>query len=598
MKKTQSSQRVSPLHHVSVALHSINDLRELLNYILEIVTKVMEADRSAFFLLDHEKNELYSMIAQDSTIPEIRVKLGQGIAGMVAKTGEIINIPDTSKSTDFHSKIDRKTGYQTKSILCAPMYGREGKILAVIQVLNKKGGPFTHEDEERLVFFCEMAGIAIENASLYESLRKSNLELRQSRHQLKLRLREESLLLKLEKTLSHAPSFTELWKRLLKITLKMLGAPSGHILLRSDNIFKNRGSINSEKGDEIAARLTQLSQENNTHFRNAEPLGFSFNVNKLFQPGDHNWLDVNGLLLPLIVEEKLYLIAILHQFQDMETVKHYIKLLELIGLNADTTIQKMLLTEKEKKMDLENKAHETELKIAARIHSSLLQKELPVFHKLEFAAFSQPAKEIGGDYFDFLKLDDEHLFFIVADVAGKGIQASLIMSSFRASLRAELRNCRNLEELALSLNQTLCNDLPSESYLTLFMGIFDFSKRELTYLNAGQTQPYLLRNDDKKGIFLVEGNMPAGIFEEAEFKKSSLSIQAGDLLFCYTDGVNEALNEKEECYGEKKLQNCLKSSFSLSPDKIKDMVLRDIKKFSGTAPQSDDTTLLIIKFNF
>ncbi len=163
--------KLSMLMDISRSIMAEIDLDSLLQLIMQKVTIVMHADRSSLFLVDDEKKQLWTRVAQGA--PEIRVPLGQGIAGHVGLTGETANIPDAYNDERFSRDFDLKTGYRTRSILCMAIKNTRGKIIGTIQVLNKQDEtPFTTEDEELLSAFCSLAGISLENARAYEELQK------------------------------------------------------------------------------------------------------------------------------------------------------------------------------------------------------------------------------------------------------------------------------------------------------------------------------------------------------------------------------------------------------------------------------------------
>ncbi len=162
----------SVMLEVMSALGAERNLDALLLKIMEKTSDVLGADRSTLFLVDAEKNEIWSKVAQGAALSEIRVPIGAGIAGFVAQSGETVNIPDAYQDPRFNIEVDRRTGYHTRTILCMPMRNREGKILGVFQVLNKRDGVFTHADEELLDAFASQAAIAVQNTMLNEELRK------------------------------------------------------------------------------------------------------------------------------------------------------------------------------------------------------------------------------------------------------------------------------------------------------------------------------------------------------------------------------------------------------------------------------------------
>ena len=165
-------EKLTALLEVGKAMASERNLDRLLQLILGEVTKVMEADRSSLFLVDQERNELWSKIAQGLEVREIRIKIGTGIAGYVAQTGRVVNIQDAYADPRFNQETDRRTGYRTRTILCGPMLNKMNEVIGVLQVLNKREGVFTVEDEELLLALSSQAAVAIENAILYEDIQR------------------------------------------------------------------------------------------------------------------------------------------------------------------------------------------------------------------------------------------------------------------------------------------------------------------------------------------------------------------------------------------------------------------------------------------
>ncbi|MFN3477588.1 MAG: HD domain-containing phosphohydrolase, partial [Candidatus Methylomirabilales bacterium] len=164
--------KLTALLEVGKAMTAERNLDRLLSLILREVTQVMEADRSSLFLVDKERGELWSKIAQGLEIREIRIKIGEGIAGYVAATGRTVNIREAYEDPRFHKEVDKQTGYRTKTILCVPMINKLGEVIGVIQVLNKLKGTFNEEDEELLLAFAGQAAVAVENATLYEDIER------------------------------------------------------------------------------------------------------------------------------------------------------------------------------------------------------------------------------------------------------------------------------------------------------------------------------------------------------------------------------------------------------------------------------------------
>jgi signal transduction histidine kinase len=227
----REQKKVALVQEVSRALTNAGDLDELLTLIMAKVTELMDADRSTLYLLSEDGGWLWSKVVQGDERVEIRLELGEGVAGWVAQTREIVNIPDAYADQRFQPAVDQKSGYRTRSILSVPMLGALGGLVGVLQVLNKADGPFTHADEELLLALSSQAAIAIENARLYHSLVSQNQELQRARRDLERRTRELNALYEVEKELSAALDLDDLLSRILAQAITVLGGGAGSIAL-------------------------------------------------------------------------------------------------------------------------------------------------------------------------------------------------------------------------------------------------------------------------------------------------------------------------------------------------------------------------------
>jgi len=208
-------KKLALVQEVGRALSAGHDLDQLLNLIMEKVTLLMEADRSTLFVLSDDRKELWSTVLQGGEMHEIRLKVGEGIAGWVASSGETVNIPDAYIDRRFQPAVDLRSGYRTRSILCAPMRNSLGSIIGVAQVLNKNGGPFTAADEELLSALSGQAAIAIENSKLYHSVVAKNVELLEAQEKLQQKTYELNVLYEIEQQMNAADDLDELLERIL-----------------------------------------------------------------------------------------------------------------------------------------------------------------------------------------------------------------------------------------------------------------------------------------------------------------------------------------------------------------------------------------------
>ena len=227
----REQKKIALVQEVSRALTETGDLDTLLGLIMTKVTELMEADRSTLYLVTEDGRTLWSKVSQGGERVEIRLPVGEGIAGWVGQTREIVNIPDAYADQRFYPAVDVKSGYRTRSILAVPMLGALGGLVGVLQVLNKQGGPFTSSDEELLLALGAQAAIAIENARLYHSLVSQNQELQRARRDLERRTRELNALYEVEKELSAALDLDDLLSRILAQAINVLGGGAGSIAL-------------------------------------------------------------------------------------------------------------------------------------------------------------------------------------------------------------------------------------------------------------------------------------------------------------------------------------------------------------------------------
>ena len=231
-RRLKSEQKkLALVQEIGRALSSALDLDELLALIMERVTLIMDADRSTLYLVSEDGRQLWSKVAQGDAILEIRLNVGEGIAGWVAASGETVNIPDAYIDKRFQPAVDLRSGYRTRSILCVPMRDSLGNIIGVFQVLNKANGPFIAEDEELLAALAAQAAISVENAKLYHSVVAKNVALIAAQEQLQQRTNELNILYEVEREMSSALDLDELLNRLVERAMEVVGAEGGSLAL-------------------------------------------------------------------------------------------------------------------------------------------------------------------------------------------------------------------------------------------------------------------------------------------------------------------------------------------------------------------------------
>jgi serine phosphatase RsbU (regulator of sigma subunit) len=231
----------------------------------------------------------------------------------------------------------------------------------------------------------------------------------------------------------------------------------------------------------------------------------------------------------------------------------------------------------------------------ARVHQqNLLPKSDPVFEPFDISGGMRACYQVGGDYFDFIPIEPSELGIVIADVAGKGAGAALLMAYFSGSLLVESRTMKNLAEMSAKLNNCILEKSESNVFITFFMGILNPQKEEMTYVNAGHNPPIILGSSG--GVQKLEGTgICLGVFPDVTYKTGTVPLRAGDLLCVYTDGMVERRNKNSESFGEERLIETLLKWPGLRARDVLNKVFETIDAFSGDSEPEDDMTLIILK---
>lgn len=246
---------------------------------------------------------------------------------------------------------------------------------------------------------------------------------------------------------------------------------------------------------------------------------------------------------------------------------------------------------------------EQELALAASIQQALFPESLPNIAGYDIAAFNRPARVCGGDYYDILATNELQggaskngsFLFCVADVAGKGLPAALLMSNMQATLRALAGRCATLAELAAQTNELLYTTSPPDKFVTAILVKINPATAEARYVNAGHNECFLLRRDGDEIELLKSTGLPLGMFAGRSYEENKFQFETGDLLALFSDGVPEAQNKTEQEWGEANLSRSLEEAKGDSAQSIISQVVGEIDRFADDAPQHDDITLLVLK---
>ena len=239
-----------------------------------------------------------------------------------------------------------------------------------------------------------------------------------------------------------------------------------------------------------------------------------------------------------------------------------------------------------------------ELQVAAHIQASMLPCIFPPFpehNEFDIYATMEPAKEVGGDFYDIFMTDDDHLAVVVADVSGKGIPAALFMVITKTLIKNQMQEGLAPAEVFTSVNAQLCENNDAGMFVTAWMGVLEISTGKFIFVNAGHNPPLFKKaGGDFEYLKSRAGFVLAGM-EGIQYRQNELQIQKGDILYLYTDGVTEATDPDNKLYGEERLKDVLDSHKELNPDMLLACIKEDIDAFVREAPQFDDITMLALK---
>jgi sigma-B regulation protein RsbU (phosphoserine phosphatase) len=254
----------------------------------------------------------------------------------------------------------------------------------------------------------------------------------------------------------------------------------------------------------------------------------------------------------------------------------------------------------------EKKRLEEELRIAREIQMSLLPQGPLAMPGLSVSALCVPAREIGGDYYDFLPLDDHRVGVLIADVSGKGTSAALYMAELKGLMLSLTRIHSSPRELMMMANRIIANNLDARSFITMTYAIVDLAAKTMTYARAGHTPMMRIASANgqpgrRQAEVLVPDGLVLGLkLDDGEMfdrllVEQTIPLNPGDLFVLFTDGISEAMNAAEDCFGEARLASLLEEHADLPADELRERILRDVEAFAGGAPQHDDMTMILLK---
>jgi sigma-B regulation protein RsbU (phosphoserine phosphatase) len=421
----------------------------------------------------------------------------------------------------------------------------------------------------------------------------AGLRLEEENRRLKRAVEELSILNDLGRAISASLDSQEIMQTIIRRSLRAVNAEQGVITLVDEQASQPMKTL----------VRTMVSSSDHEQFQVSQALLGWMHLNKkpllLNEPKTDDrfrgvkWdQSVESLLcVPLIVKSELKgALTVFNKRGKEKFTEEDQRLLAIIAVQSGQVIETARLYEEEKAFA----KMQEEVRLASKIQSELLPKSTPRIDGYEVAGRSIPAQVVGGDYFDFIPVEDNRLAICLGDVSGKGLPASLLMANLQATLRGQSFLTTSPKDCLIRSNKLLYHSTSSEKFATLFYAYLDTKNHTLSYSNAGHDFPFLYSESDTPKR-LKSGGIMLGAFEDFAFEEDTVPLNSGDVLIISSDGISEAMNANHEQFGEQRLQAIVTNNRSASPNEIIDKVISAVRVHAGSYPQSDDMTLIVLK---
>jgi sigma-B regulation protein RsbU (phosphoserine phosphatase) len=503
---------------------------------------------------------------------EQRMARGEGMAGWVITHEQPLRLAPGEPRPDLEGEVP-----PFQSALVIPLF-RRGKAFGAIECLDKETSEaFTDADFDRLEMASEHIAFALDNALLYEETERRALE--------------KEVLLEISKTISAPLDLEGVIDAIFKSLHQVVDYDAAAIYLvnRRSHEIELVSQVGFPAGCECQAQI-QIGE------------GIMGWVAKTGEPvivpdvrTDSRYVQArpetrSELAAPLILEGRT--IGVFNLESDLDDAYHegHLDIVKAFAAQAAVAVERARLTREL----LERRRLEKELAIAREIQASFLPKSAPELPGFELAGTTRPHDEVGGDYFDFIKVSETRTGLAIADVSGKGIPAALLMAGFRMSLLAEIRNEFAIRAVMRKVNSLVHESTGRERFVSAFYGLLDSKNRMLTFTNAGHDPPILMRADGRMEQ-LVEGGVALGVLADARYEDRPVALRPGDVLVMYTDGVSEAESPNGELFGTKRIEQCVARLAGQSAEAVLQGLLNEVEAWADTRGQSDDLTLVVLR---
>lgn len=573
------------LNEVSVELASILDLDQLLEKIAQRIHRFIEHEFFSILLVDEAKQEFVWKMSRGFGSESLKVlahmSIHEGLVGRAARTRKPVVSSDVRIEADY-CPVRTESGAEPRSELVLPLLHKD-RIIGVLMLGSTRLGNFGEQHLKLLTPLAAQIAVSIENAALYEE-KSRDATTQQVMNEVG---KEMTAILELEELLNRIAA---LIKRVIQYEILgiFIFRPELQVLELKVAVGYAREAVDQWRnlplgtgllGHAALERKTLLS----ANLPN-DPRAISART------ADGRWTQ-SEVAVPLVYRDRLLGGLVVESCDPGYFKPDRVQILETLGsqiaLSIDNAQLFQQLTTKEQKL-------ETDFALARDLQSSMLPASTPDLPGLEFAASYKPAESLGGDYYDFIWLDDSQLGLAIGDVSGKGVAAAMTMAAARSALRFAARIHSSPSQVLYHVNRRLFRDIKKRTYISLFYGVLDTRSRVFRWSNGGHFPPILVRADGSKQE-LSKGGTLIALFDKSRYASGQTDLSPGDLLCFYTDGVIEARNLTDEEFSRERLEGLLSNKAHLPAKEILKALMNEVKKFTRGREQHDDITAYILK---
>ena len=561
----EREQDLNDLFEVSSRLSSLTNYESIIEQVLLSLMGRLMIQKSAFML-----------IAGEVELQLIKTKgLDDSLEGMTVKYSDL---PESfSPVSDLNDLNPLKEFLIENNIEALFPLIRKGSILGILgfgkRLLGKK---YENEEINYVSSLLSLAASSIENALIVADVKRANKGLDRKNQELQT-------LFELGKELNSTLDLDKIVKQFGYALMGQLMVSKFLLYLKTDISFKlfHSKGFTQEHIDILSPYVDQITGL-------SEPLLVRNKKNEL-----QNALRQANIaaLIPLTIQgENRGTLCIEERKGNEPFSTDDLQFLHTMGGQAIISIENARLF----KESLERQRLQEELNIAREIQQGLLTSDFNIGSEWKVHGKNVASLEVGGDYFDVIKLEDGRVALVIADVSGKGAGASLLMSNVQASLRALINIESDLGLLVRRINEILYENTTADKFVTFFVAVLDPISRKLTYCNAGHNPP-LRFSETGEVTTLEEGGLIIGMMPGVEYETETIDIVKGDKIVMYTDGITEAEDKEEVEYGEKRLIDHIKRNLQLSPEELLGSIVDDVNNHAVDLSSQDDVTLLILE---